>query len=57
MIIPGQATKSKNKQKPRDSAAEQQGIRPAFGHLWYVHFAPNGCVFYIKPSPVFRVRN
>jgi hypothetical protein len=40
-----------NKQKPNDSAAEEKGICHACGHLWYVHFAPNGCVLYIKPSP------
>jgi hypothetical protein len=45
---------AKNKQKPNGSAAEEKGICQSCGHLWYVHFAPNGCVFYIRPSPVFR---
>jgi hypothetical protein len=45
----------KNKQNSNLSAAEERGICPACGHLWYVHYA-EGCVFYIKPSSLFRTR-
>jgi hypothetical protein len=36
--------------KPNDSAAEEKGICPDCGHLWYVH-SKDGCMLHVPSAP------